>query len=135
MSNVLFLPVFVYVLWVSIVYLLLTVVRAPTIWGAGEGSSKADKYLLIEPRVSANLSNQFEWPVLFFVVSLMLIARPDLYEEAQLWLAWLFVIGRVIHSVVHIFIGNVKLRGMVFNINFLAVLGMWIVLAINILIR
>lgn len=107
--------------------------RAPTIWGGGENSEEAQKYSMLEPRASANLSNQFEWPVLFFAISVILIARPDLYQPSHLWLAWLFVIGRVVHSIVHIFTHNIKLRGMVFNINFLAVLGMWGVLVLSVL--
>ena len=132
MSNVFLIPLFVYILWVSIMYLLLTIMRAPTTWGAGKDSAEAKRYSILEPRASANLSNQFEWPVLFFTVSIILIARPDLYDVSQLWLAWTFVLGRIIHSVVHIFTNNIKLRGMVFNINFLAVLGMWAVLALNV---
>jgi hypothetical protein len=132
MSNVFLIPLFAYVLWVSIIYFLLTIMRAPTIWGAGEDSVEAKRYAIMEPRASANLSNQFEWPVLFFAVSIILIARPELYDVTQLWLAWVFVLGRIIHSVVHIFTNNIKLRGMVFNINFLAVLGMWGVLALNV---
>jgi len=40
-------------------------------------------------------------------------------------LAWVFVIGRVLHSLVQIATANVRLRGLVFTINFVAVLAMW----------
>lgn len=131
MNNALLFPLLAYILWATIIYLLLTVVRAPVIWGFNANSKMAKSFEELEPRISANLSNQFEWPVLFFTISTILIARPDLYETSHFWLACLFVLGRVIHSVVHIFTTNTQLRGTVFNINFLAVLAMWGVLAFN----
>jgi len=42
-------------------------------------------------------------------------------------LAWAFVIGRVLHSLVQIPTANVRLRGLVFTVNFLAVLALWVV--------
>ncbi|MEC8208507.1 MAG: MAPEG family protein [Pseudomonadota bacterium] len=41
-------------------------------------------------------------------------------------MAWAFVIGRVLHSLVQICSSNVRIRGLVFTINFLAVIAMWI---------
>ena len=43
----------------------------------------------------------------------------------------IFVIGRVLHSVVQIFTDNIRLRGMVFTINFAAVLAMWALILIG----
>jgi len=42
-------------------------------------------------------------------------------------LAWVFVAGRVLHSLVQIPTTNVRLRGLVFTINFVAVLALWAV--------
>lgn len=44
----------------------------------------------------------------------------------EVWLAWVFVAGRLIHAYVQVFTTNVRLRGIVFTINFVAVLGMWL---------
>jgi hypothetical protein len=41
-------------------------------------------------------------------------------------LAWSFVVGRVLHSAVQILTRNVRLRGIVFMVNFLAVFGLWV---------
>jgi len=49
----------------------------------------------------------------------------------QIYLAWVFVIGRVLHSIVQIFTDNIRLRGMVFTINFIAVLAMWTLIFID----
>ena len=131
MSNVLFTPIFVYILWISFIYVILTIMRAPSVWGIGRNSNGTNPFSNIEVRASANLSNQFEWPVIFWVISLILIARPEFYQTVYLWLTWLFVFGRLVHSLIHIFTTNIRLRGMVFNINFLAVLMMWGVFALN----
>ncbi|WP_334050470.1 MAPEG family protein [Alteromonas gracilis] len=49
----------------------------------------------------------------------------------QIYLAWTFVIGRVLHSIVQIFTDNIRLRGVVFTINFIAVLAMWTLIFIR----
>ncbi|WP_083777363.1 MAPEG family protein [Kangiella koreensis] len=51
--------------------------------------------------------------------------QGHLTDPVQLWLAWIFVAGRLIHSAVQILTNNIRLRGLVYTINFLAVLAMW----------
>ena len=77
-----------------------------------------------EPRISANLRNQFEWPLLFYVACLLLIQQGATGRVAVA-LAWIFVGDRLLHSVVQILTTNVRLRGLVFMVNFLAVPGLW----------
>jgi hypothetical protein len=77
----------------------------------------------IQPRISASLSNQFEWPLFFYAACpILIILHPT---RAAAVLAWVFVVGRLLHSAVQIFTRNIRLRGIVFTINFLAVLGLW----------
>ncbi|MBS0227016.1 MAG: MAPEG family protein [Proteobacteria bacterium] len=123
-------PMLVHVLWTAILYVFLTVVRAPAVWGIGKGPDGTNPWAGIEPRISANLSNQFEWPVLFYAACILLIQQP-LHGNVALLLAWIFVFGRVVHSLVQIFTKNVRLRGAVFTINFMAVLGLWGIIAAN----
>ena len=40
-------------------------------------------------------------------------------------LAWIFVGGRLLHSAAQILTTNIRLRGLVFMVNFVAVLGLW----------
>ncbi|MDO8343393.1 MAG: MAPEG family protein [Cellvibrio sp.] len=131
MSDLLILPMLFHILWVAMLYVLLTVMRAPKIWGIGARADGTNPFATLEPRVSANLSNQFEWPVLFYAICTLLIARPELYQSSHLWFAWLFVFGRIIHSVVQIFTTNIRLRGLIFTINFVAVMCMWFVLGLS----
>ena len=132
MSDSLFAPMLVHILLVAILYVLLTIMRAPKIWGIGANPDGTNPFAKLEPRVSANLSNQFEWPVLFYTICVILIARPELYQSIYLWCAWVFVFGRLIHSAIQIFTANIRLRGAIFTINFLAVMGMWFVLGLDV---
>lgn len=124
MQNSLFVPMAFHVLWTFGLYGVLTVLRAPKIWGVDTASGLIAKWAAAEPRVSANLSNQFEWPLFFYVACLWAAAAQTVSQEFVI-LAWIFIAGRVIHSFVQIFTSNIRLRGLVFTINFLAVLGMW----------
>lgn len=132
MSDSLFAPMLIHILLVAILYVLLTIMRAPKIWGIGTNPDGTNPFAKLEPRVSANLSNQFEWPVLFYAICVILISRPELYQSIYLWCAWVFVFGRLIHSAIQIFTVNIRLRGAIFTINFLAVMGMWFVLGLDV---
>jgi len=125
MSNPLIFPMAAHVGLTALLYVLLTVVRAPSIWGLGRRPDGSNPWANVEPRISANLSNQFEWPLFFYAVCLLLLEQHAT-ERLQLCLAWVFVAGRLIHSYVQIFTANVPLRGIVFTINFVAVLLMWL---------
>ena len=129
----LFLPMFAHVLLCAFLYFLLTLARAPAVWHMG-GSSGV--ILSLESRkalISANLSNQFEWPLFFYVACLVSQYAGVADNMAFISLAWIFVAGRVLHSVVQIALNNVRLRGVVFTINFVAVIAMWVLCAIQLI--
>lgn len=122
----LILPMAAHVALASLLYVLLTVARAPKIWGIGRRADGSNPWATVEPRISANLSNQFEWPLLFHVACLLLL-QSGTESTAALALAWIFIAGRLIHSGVQILTTNIRLRGLVFMINFLAAFGLWVV--------
>ena len=126
-SQLLLYPFLTYVLWVVVLYVLLTLVRAPEVWGVGGLSSGENPLSKFEPRISANLSNQFEWPILFYVIITLLISTQAVVSPFYFWSAWLFVVGRVVHSGVQVLTTNIRLRGVVFTVNFAAVLMIWLV--------
>ena len=130
MSN-LIAPMFMHILLCALLYVFLTLARAPSVWGVGKNKDGSNPFADIQPKVSANLSNQFEWPLFFRVVCALLIALDEPISNSQVSLAWVFVIGRVLHSLVQIFTDNIRLRGLVFTINFVAVLAMWLLLFIE----
>jgi len=133
MINLLFIPMLVYVLWVIVLYVLLTLMRGPKVWGIGLNSDGSNPFTNIELRTSANLTNQFELPVLFYALCVVLISRPEFLQSIYVWLAWVFVVGRILHSVIQIFTSNVRLRGLVFTVNFVSVIAMWCVLSVALL--
>ena len=113
-----------HVAWTTVLYALLTIARAPAVWGIGQRPDGSSPWAKYEPRISANLSNQFEWPLFFHVACLTsFFLQPG---SVTVVLAWIFIAGRLVHSAVQILIDNVRLRGVVFTINFLAVLGIWV---------
>lgn len=124
MPRDLILPMVAHVTLTGLLYILLTMARAPAVWGVGRRPDGSNPWAALEPRISANLSNQFEWPLFFHVACLLwLQLQPN---AAAVALAWIFVAGRFMHSAVQILTRNVRLRGVVFTINFLAVLGLWL---------
>ncbi|KZZ09485.1 hypothetical protein A3746_28790 [Oleibacter sp. HI0075] len=110
--------------WCVFLYSLLTLARAPKVWGLQWSEKAASLCKGMEPRISANLSNQFEWPVFFYIACLVLMMKALDSNIVSIALAWVFILGRVIHRGVQILTNNVRLRGLVFTINFLAVLAM-----------
>ena len=123
--NPLILPMAAHIALTSFLYVLLTIARAPKVWGIGKKADGSNPWAVVEPRISANLSNQFEWPVFFYAACILLIQNQSALTAAA-WLAWIFILGRVVHSCVQILTTNVRLRGLVFTINFLATLGLWV---------
>ena len=124
MTTSLILPMAAHVALAAFLYALLTVARAPAIWGLGRRPDGTNPWARWEPRISANLSNQFEWPLFFHVACLLLLRGP--VDALSLALAWAFIAGRVLHGLVQILTANVRLRGLVFMLNFVAVLGLWV---------
>ena len=123
MSHPLVIPMAAHVALAALLYVMLTVARAPAIWGIGRRPDGSNPWARIEPRISANLSNQFEWPLLFYAACLILLQSGS--SRFSLLLAWIFLVGRVLHSLVQILTTNIRLRGLVFTINFVAVIGLW----------
>ncbi len=123
-SSALLLPMAAHVALTALLYALLTVARAPSVWGLGQRGDGSKPWAAVERRISANLSNQFEWPVFFHIACVMLMLQPQ-GDAWAIGLAWVFVAGRIVHSAVQIGTPQVRLRGLVFMINFVAVLGLW----------
>jgi hypothetical protein len=130
-SQPLIVPMAAHVVLAAMLYVALTIARAPVVWSIGRRSDGSNPWATFEPRISANLSNQFEWPLFFHAACLVLLQFQA--SSTAVVLAWIFVIGRLFHSAVQIFTDNVRLRGIVFAVNFLAALGLWaiVVLAIR----
>lgn len=83
--------------------------------------ARADGDPRLSARIQRNLANQFEAPV-FAWLGLGLLILTGQINALDVAAAWLFLIGRLIHSAVQCSGDNVALRGQVFTINFVAIL-------------
>jgi hypothetical protein len=83
-------------------------------------------------QVQYSFSNQFELPVLFYVLTILAYIT---HHAGLLFvvLAWVFVIFRLFQAYVHVTSNKVRLRGMFFGISALALAIMWIVFIVEIL--
>ena len=79
-------------------------------------------------KVSNNIANQFEAPVLFYVLCLVLYSI-DAAGMAAIALAWLFALSRFAHAYVHIGSNYVPMRFRLFMIGCLVLIGMLILVA------
>ena len=121
MSAILF-PMLAHIGWVFLLYIWLTVARQQAV-RRGEveyGSFARGEEPHHVARITRNLANQFELPVVFYALVVLLVATNKV-TTIDIVAAWLFVAGRVIHTLVQTLTDNVPLRGQVFMINFLAV--------------
>jgi hypothetical protein len=77
-------------------------------------------------------SNQFELPVLFYVLTILAIVtrHADLLFVA---LAWIFVVTRVLQAVIHVTNNNVRLRGAFYGVGAIVLVIMWAIYIVRIL--
>jgi hypothetical protein len=122
LSSILW-PMLAHIGWVCMLYVWLTIARQRAV-KLGRVESACFVLGRDEPlevaRITRNLANQFELPAIFYALVVLLIAlgKVTMFDVAA---AWVFVAGRVIHTLVQTLTDNVALRGQVFMINFLAV--------------
>jgi hypothetical protein len=78
-------------------------------------------------------SNQFELPVLFYVLTVLSIVthHADLIFVA---LAWIFVIFRILQALVHVTSNNVRMRGTYYGFGALVLVVMWLIFIVRILL-
>ncbi|WP_226996585.1 MAPEG family protein [Thalassotalea crassostreae] len=80
-------------------------------------------------RPAYNLANLFELPIVFYVLCLLAIFTNNIDASLQ-YLAWCFVVARIIHSIIHCSYNTVIHR---FIPYFVASLCLWSMLIITVL--
>ena len=83
-------------------------------------------------QISNAYANQFEVPVLFYVVIAMAIAT-GLVSFPLVVLAWVFVVFRLLHAFIHVGSNFVPNRFYAFAGSVFTALAMWIVFAVQLL--
>jgi hypothetical protein len=129
-------PLFVEVLLTFVLMLGMMVLRTGSLQ---RGETRFEQIALREPNwpVRANqfayaFSNQFELPVLFYVLTILSIVtrHADLLFVV---LAWVFVLLRILQAGVHVTSNNVRFRGGFYGIGAMVLLAMWIIFIVRIL--
>lgn len=79
-----------------------------------------------------NYQNQFEMPVLFYVLTIlaMITRHADLFFVLM---AWVFVTLRVLHALVHVTFNQIRVRGGIFIASVIVLTVMWLVFMIRIM--
>jgi hypothetical protein len=77
-------------------------------------------------------SNQFELPVLFYVLTVLSIETRHA-DNLFVMLAWLFVVFRILQAIIHVTSNDVRLRGGFYGIGALILVIMWVIFIVRIL--
>ncbi|MBL1273017.1 MAG: MAPEG family protein [Oceanospirillales bacterium] len=131
-SNHIFWPVLAQV-FLTLIMLIVLGARKTKAVKAGEVSRKqAALNNRVWPedvvKVSNNIANQFEVPVLFYVLCLVLYSI-NAAGVVALVLAWLFVVSRFAHAYVHIGSNYVPMRFRLYLVGCLVLIAMLILVA------
>jgi hypothetical protein len=103
------------------------------------GAVKPQDIALREPnwpartrQVSYAFSNQFELPVLFYVLTILAYFT---HYAGTLFviLAWIFVVFRLLHEYVHVTSNDVNIRGPLFGLSAVVLSVMWLIFMIQVL--
>ena len=103
------------------------------------GATRPEDVALREPnwskrslQVGYSYSNQFELPVLFYVLTILawMTRHADVVFVV---LAWIFVIFRYLQAYVHVTSNQVRLRGAFFGVSALVLAIMWIIYIVEML--
>ena len=78
-------------------------------------------------------SNQFELPVLFYVLTILAIVTRHA-DVLFVVMAWIFVAFRILQAWVHVTGNNVRFRGAFYGMGALVLLAMWIIFIVRILL-
>jgi hypothetical protein len=131
-----FLPLFVEVVLTFVLMVWMATLRGRDF---RVGVVTYDNVALREPNWSAgtlqvaySFSNQFELPVLFYVLTILAYLT---HHAGFLFvvLAWIFVIFRILHAYIHVKSNNMRLRWPLFGVSALALAIMWIIYIVQML--
>ena len=136
MNTEIFIPMFYMVLLTFTVSLIGTIVRFKNVLiDKNHSGSEMMKFSLpssateITKQADRNLTNLFEFPILFYAISIVLYVTGKV-DSYFVLLAYWFVGLRVAHSVYHIFIngfiGDTPLRALFWVPSLLILIWMWV---------
>lgn len=131
-------PVLLQVFLTFVVLILMGPARRQSLAARGQRITDADVALgQIEwseqaTKVSNNFKNQFELPVLFYAGAGFAL-QLHAVDVFTLTLAWIFALSRVVQTYIHIGPNVVMWRGTAYLVGALALLVLWIRIALRVL--
>jgi hypothetical protein len=103
------------------------------------GETRLEDIALREPnwpkpaaQVAYAFGNQFELPVLFYVLTILALVTRQA-DLLFVLLAWVFVVLRAFQALVHVTINNVRQRGALYGAGAIVLLIMWVIFMVRIL--
>ena len=132
-QTAIFWPMIAHVVLVYVIYALMSLRRRAAV---KSGNARASQFRenLSEPAESLfirnNLANQFELPGLFQIVCLCLYVTSGA-GLVPVVLAWLFVLSRYLHALIHVTSNRIRFRQPAFAFGFLVLGLMWIWFALH----
>jgi hypothetical protein len=131
------LPLFVEVLHTFAMMFGMMYFRTSTL---RSGETRFEDIALREPNWPAratqfaySYANQFELPVLFYVLTILSIMTQHA-DLLYVLLAWVFVVLRVLQAGVHVTNNNVRVRGAFFGAGAIVLVTMWLIFIVRIVL-
>jgi hypothetical protein len=134
-TQAILLPLFVEVILTFLLWVGMAILRTRDF---STGVVRPQDIALREPnwskrslQVAYSFSNQFEIPVLFYVLTILAYVT-HLAGVIFVILAWIFVIFRLLHAYVHVTSNIVRLRGALYAVAVVALAINWAVYVVEI---
>lgn len=139
MPRAIFLPAFAMaaltlVVWLRMYFMRIGQMKRERIHPQAVATSAQAAARLTDSRAADNFRNLFELPVLFYL-ALVVAAVSGLANDATLALAWLFVLLRIAHSVIHCSYNKVMHRFQVYVAGGVVLWVLWAWLAYLLFLR
>ena len=135
--QMILLPLFVEVILTIALLLGMAAVRQSAF---ASGAVRLHDIALREPKwpqratqVANSFSNQFELPVLFYVLTILSIITRHA-DLLFVILAWIFVLCRLGQAYVHVTSNVVRLRGGIYAVGAIALIIAWVIFIVRILL-
>ncbi len=130
-------PLFVLVLMTFVIGVLMGARRATPLTS---GALKPEDVSLRQPnwpkaalQAGYSFQNQFELPVLFYVLTILAIIAKHA-DFLFVVMAWIFVLSRIAHAIVHCTSNNIRARGPLFGIGAIVLMIMWLIFIVRIML-
>jgi hypothetical protein len=129
-TQLLLAPVIVLVLWSFVIWAWMYATRIPAIvrmrMRLDSNAPRGEQMSQLPPRVrwkADNYNHLMEQPTLFYAIALSLAVLGDV-SVVSVWLAWIYVGLRVVHSLVQVLVNRIQVRFAFFAVSSLVLLAL-----------